>query len=297
MTDTLRRAFDPIATADRQSLDLPTIRFDVLRWTPRGPAEANGRDAILLHGLAGTAATQAPVAAALAERGWSVRALDLPGHGWTRWLRPDGEPVDDPESVDPSVYRLDELGRLIGDAVRALQLPRPPVLIGHSWGAGVAVAAVLEHAPIERAVLVDPPFLTADASLSLANDLVGALRPDVASAAEVLVSQGFPSDDQQLAIAAEGLTVASPLAILSAARENAYGPDRFLDWWRTSKPKARVDIIAGDPAAGGLIPAIARPALTMLLGRGHVHHMPGAGHTPQFTHFEQFIALLARILR
>lgn len=287
---------DPLAAAERESIDLPEIRFSVLHWPAQNGAH-NGRDALLLHGLGGIAATQSPVGAALADRGWSVRALDLPGHGRTTWLAPDGNPVGDPEAVEPARYRLDRLGQLIGDAIRALGLTRNPVVVGHSWGAGVAAAAVLEHAPIERAVLVEPPFLTADASRSLAEDLVSSLRADAASAAEHLVAQGMSADDPQLAYAAEALALASPLAIRSAATENAYGPERFLEWWRRSRPRARVDVIAGDPVAGGLVPAIARPALTMLLGRGRVHYMPGAGHTPQLSHFHQYMELLSRILR
>jgi pimeloyl-ACP methyl ester carboxylesterase len=287
---------DPLAAAERESIDLPEIRFSVLRWPAQNGAR-NGRDAVLLHGLGGTAATQSPVGAALADRGWAVRALDLPGHGRTTWLTSEGKPVDDPEAVEPARYRLDRLGRLIGDAIRALGLTRNPVVVGHSWGAGVAAAAVLEHAPIERAVLVEPPFLTADASRSVAEDLVASLRADTASAAEHLVAQGMSADDPQLSYAAEALTLASPLAIRSAATENAYGPERFLEWWRRSRPRARVDIIAGDPLAGGLVPAIARPALTMLLGRGRVHFMSGAGHTPQLSHFNQYMELLSRILR
>jgi pimeloyl-ACP methyl ester carboxylesterase len=286
----------PLIAADRDSLDLPEIRFSILRWRP-GAGSENGRDVVLLHGLGGTAATQTPVGAALARRGWSVRAIDLPGHGWTRWLAPSGEPLDDPESVERSRYRLDALGRLIGEAVRALGFGTPPVVIGHSWGAGVAAAAVLEHAPVERAVLVEPPFLTADASATVAQDLAASIRADTASATENLVAQGMSPDDPQLPFAAEALTLASPLAILSAASENAYGPEHFLEWWRRSRPRARVDVVAGDPNAGGLVPAIARPALTMLLGRGRVHYMPGAGHNPQLTHFNEYMELLTRILR
>jgi pimeloyl-ACP methyl ester carboxylesterase len=286
----------PPTAADRESLDLPEIRFSILRW--RADAETrNGREVVLLHGLGGTAATQTPVGAALAQRGWFVRAIDLPGHGRTKWLGSNGEPLDDQESVEPSRYRLDALGRVIGEALRALGFARPPVVIGHSWGAGVTAAAVLEHAPVERAILVEPPFLTADASASVAQDLAASIRPDAASAAAHLIAQGMSPDDPQLPLAAEALTLASPLAILAAASQNAYGPEHFLEWWRRSRPRARVDVIAGDPNAGGLVPAIARPALTMLLGRGHVHYMPGAGHVPQLTHFNQYMELLARILR
>jgi alpha-beta hydrolase superfamily lysophospholipase len=57
-----------------------------LHWDPDGPAR--GRVA-LLHGMMSTAATWWRIGPALAAMGWSVDALDLPGHGdWPRPARP-----------------------------------------------------------------------------------------------------------------------------------------------------------------------------------------------------------------
>ena len=295
MTETLQAG--PLAAATRETIALPNLALSTLRWAPQGTAAGSGREAVLLHGLGGTAATQAPVAAALSEQGWSVRAFDLPGHGWTRWLDEGGRPVSDPESLDPALYRLDNLGRVLRDALARVDFASSPVVMGHSWGSAVTASALLERAPITHAVLIEPPFLSADASLALARDLVASLRPDVASATEVVLAEGGGGlEELEVTIAAEALTQASPLAIMSAATENTSGPYRFIDRWREVKPKGRVDLIVGDPAYGGMLPAHARMIVGLLLGRGHVHYMPRAGHSPQHTHFPEFMALLSRIL-
>lgn len=295
MTGTLQAG--PLAGATRSTLDLPSVRLSLLHWAPRPGGEGAGREIVLLHGLGGTAATQAPVAAALADLGWSAWAIDLPGHGWTRWLGEDGQPVPDPEAVDASVYRLDRLGVLTAQALAAMPFRSPPTVIGHSWGAGVTAAAVLERAPIDRAILVEPPFLSPDESAALARDLVASLRPDAASATEVVLSQGVQVDDWELAVAVEALTLNSPLAIMAAATENSYSPYRFIDRWRVVRPATRVDLIVGDPAAGSTVPRAARTVISILLGRGRVHYLRGAGHSPQQTHFPEFIELLRQILR
>jgi pimeloyl-ACP methyl ester carboxylesterase len=294
MTDLLQAG--PLVGATRATLELPAIRFSLLHWQPQRGGEGGGREIVLLHGLGGTAATQAPVAAALAELGWSTWAFDLPGHGWTRWLGDDGQPVPDPEAVDPGLYRLDRLGVLMAEALGAMPLRHPATVIGHSWGAGVAAAAVLERAPIGHAILVEPPFLSPDESAALARDLVASLRPDAASARELVLSQGADLDEFELAVAVEALTLNSPLAIMSAATENSYSPYRFIDRWRAVRPPTRVDLIVGDPAAGSTVPRAARTVISILLGRGRVHSLRGAGHSPQETHFRDFIQLLRQIL-
>jgi hypothetical protein len=57
-----------------------------------------------------------------------------------------------------------------------------------------------------------------------------------------------------------------------------------------------VDAIVGDPKNGGLVPTRARLALRLALGRGRVHYLREAGHSPQESHFPQFMALLERLL-
>ncbi|MBA3777977.1 MAG: alpha/beta fold hydrolase [Chloroflexi bacterium] len=286
--------------ATRSDLTLPGIRLSVLHWLPTGPHAAAGGavrgEIVLLHGLHGSAATQVRFATALTDEGWSVRALDLPGHGHSAWLDDEGLPLHDQETVQPSVYRLDRLGDVVARALGLLELPSPPVVIGHSWGAGVAAASILERAPLGRAILIDPPFMSAPATAELVSELEARLRPDLDAARAVLLAENPDWDPDDLETTAEALTQASPLALGAAAVENGDGPYRFLQRWRAERPRARVDIICGSPKNGGLVPWRARQILRILLGRGHVHYLRQAGHSPQFTHMNDVMRLMRRLL-
>jgi pimeloyl-ACP methyl ester carboxylesterase len=289
-----RPTIDHTLGATRSFVALPGLKVGVLHW---GAANGSARgEVVLLHGLSGSAATQSPVAATLAQAGWSVRALDLPGHGWSHWVDEDAGQKLDPDSVEAAAYGLDRVARAIAGALRALSLAPPVSLVGHSWGAGVAAASILEGAPVSRLVLVDPPFLTAEASADLTAELVSELRPDTAAAYAVVSELEPGADPIALAARAEALTQASELAIIAAASETGYGPFEFLARWRAARPGVRVDAIVGDPKHGGLVPTRARLALRLVLGRGRVHYLRDAGHSPQESDFPRFMALLEGLL-
>jgi pimeloyl-ACP methyl ester carboxylesterase len=252
---------------------------------------------VFLHGLSGSAATQAPVGAWLAAEGWSVRAIDLPGHGRSTWLADTGAPISDPEALDASAYGLDRVAGVVARAIAALELSERPALVGHSWGAGIAAAAVLEAAPVTRLILVDPPFVTAEGALMIASGLVDELRPDIESATAVARGEEPEADPVELAARAEALSQASAAAIMAAATQTGYGPFEFLARWRAARPRIRVDMICGNPALGSLVPGRVRLLLRLLLGPSHVHYFRDSGHSPQRTHFAEFMAVLGRLLR
>jgi pimeloyl-ACP methyl ester carboxylesterase len=83
-----------------------------------------GRAVVLLHGLASNARIWDGVAPRLTGAGLRVVALDLRGHGAS----------DQPASG----YDFRTLVRDLDAALAALELERP-VLVGHSWGANVAL--------------------------------------------------------------------------------------------------------------------------------------------------------------
>lgn len=125
-------------------------------WTPqRNPAgavlghthsggPAGGRTVVLLHGLGGTAAGWDGVASALAKSapGVTVLAVDLLGHGRSRGIGTSFALADQAAA----------LGRVLDvhDVADA-------VLVGHSYGAAVAVAAAAADSRITGLVLVCPP--------------------------------------------------------------------------------------------------------------------------------------------
>lgn len=108
-------------------IDLGSIRLRVLHW-PGGPDK---RPFLLLHGLASNARFWELVAPYLARAGHVVWAPDLRGHGQSD--KPD-DGYDFP-TITADVTAL----------VSRLEIDRP-VLVGHSWGAMVALE-VAAHAP------------------------------------------------------------------------------------------------------------------------------------------------------
>jgi pimeloyl-ACP methyl ester carboxylesterase len=67
-------------------------------------------------------------------------ALDLPGHGAS-----DGKPGE-------SIYQM---ASQVADFIKALELPRPLLLVGHSMGAAISLICAIEHIPgIDGIILI-----------------------------------------------------------------------------------------------------------------------------------------------
>jgi len=119
------------------------LRLRYRRWLP--PAAGSPRvdlpPILLLHGLASSLHIWNLVAPLLAARGFVVTALDQRGHG---------------ESEKPDTgYDFDTIIADDRAAISALEIERP-VLVGHSWGAGVALQYAATYPDLVTAlVLVD----------------------------------------------------------------------------------------------------------------------------------------------
>lgn len=116
---------------------------------PGGPV------ALLIHGMSADHRTWRRVGPALAERGYHVRAPDLPGHG--RSPRAPG-------ADGARRYRLDAMAR----AVAAACPGGVRLAVGHSLGAMVLERAIHQGLTVGRAVYSDPawrdePHVTAPA--------------------------------------------------------------------------------------------------------------------------------------
>ena len=102
---------------------------------------------LLLHGVQSSRTTWWQASADLAELGWQVVALDLPGHGGRTEASTSGDWIDD--------LATDILAQCAG---------RGPfdLVVGHSLGAIVALAAAAREPGLARGVLIeDPPGLGA----------------------------------------------------------------------------------------------------------------------------------------
>jgi len=126
---------------------LGDLRVYYLGWN----LEAVGRPVVLLHGLASNAQFWELTSPFLARAGLRVLAPDLRGHGLTD--KPDGD------------YGFDTYTRDLAAFLNALDLERP-LLVGHSWGAMLALdyAARFPMGPRSPAgiVLVDGGIVQLD---------------------------------------------------------------------------------------------------------------------------------------
>ncbi len=106
--------------AESSYLLLNGLRFHYLHWNL-----ADGNPLlVLLHGLASNARIWELVAEALAEQGFAVLAPDARGHGLT----------DKPDDG----YSMDSFTSDLAALVNAFELLHP-ILVGHSWGASIAL--------------------------------------------------------------------------------------------------------------------------------------------------------------
>jgi pimeloyl-ACP methyl ester carboxylesterase len=104
----------------------------------------SGPAVVLVHGWEDDSSLWSPLIDELDQRGRALVAFDLPGHGAS-----GGDWGVSFEGTDALVAVAAALGPI--DAV-----------VGHSAGCGVAVAAIGEGWPVERAVFIAPPLREGD---------------------------------------------------------------------------------------------------------------------------------------
>lgn len=125
------------------------IRLHYLEWAPDGAAAEPA--VLLLHGLSSNARYWERVARHL--RGRRLVALDQRGHGLT------GRAPNSP--AVPDGYRMDALIDDAAFAISKLDLDKP-VVVGHSWGATVALELVgTRPALASGLVFIDGPVQSA----------------------------------------------------------------------------------------------------------------------------------------
>ncbi len=125
------RPLADVAGPDARYVTVAGVDVHVRRWD----GEGDGPAFLLLHGFPYSTHTFDDLAPLLAQSG-DVVAIDLPGFGLTE--RPD---PDDPDlGLDP--YAAASQPRLVAGVIAALGLQRP-VLVGHGYGARVALDTAL----------------------------------------------------------------------------------------------------------------------------------------------------------
>lgn len=219
------------------------------------------RTAVLLHGSMGSADSWWRVGPALAETGWRVLALDLPGHGRS---------PRDPRLTVPRAARA------VVATLRARSVVAPGLAVGHSYG-GVVLAAAREELRPARTVLVDavPRFRgsgdRAELLAGYARDRLtrteGELRRtrphygDEDVRVEAAAADAFdPETAAALASSADGAWPLPAGAVVIRARPSVYVTDED----------------AGALAEAGVV----------------LRDVPGAAHSVWYSHYDAFMTAL-----
>lgn len=114
------------------ALRAPAVGDDAMRTT-----------ALLVPGYTGSKEDFAPMLDPIADAGFEVVAIDLPGQ------------QDSPGPDDPELYRPGPLGSVVADLVGKITAEgRKVLLLGHSYGGLVSRAAVFAGAPIAGLTLM-----------------------------------------------------------------------------------------------------------------------------------------------
>ena len=102
-----------------------------------------GRPVILVHGWGGCVYSYLEMIPALADAGYRVLAIDLPGFGLS----------DKPAS--PDVYTLDAMSRIVGETATRLGVDRF-AFVGHSMGGAIGLSLARQrNTRVEKLVLVN----------------------------------------------------------------------------------------------------------------------------------------------
>lgn len=239
------------------------------------PGDAD-RPALALHCMMGSGATWGPVAQALGGR-IDLSGFDMPGHGRSDdWMPGPGDP-----DYFTAVTRL-----------AAALIERPLDLIGHSFGAVVALRiAVAAPEAIRSLTLIEPVLFAAhpDPDQQARDARMAALleRGDAAQAATEFLSvwgQGPAPDAPSPRLIRQVALVAETGAALHEDSGRLLRPDGL------EAIDAPVLLIQGGdspPVVGGIIDALA--ARLPDVGRATI---PGAGHMAPLTHPAQVAGLI-----
>jgi pimeloyl-ACP methyl ester carboxylesterase len=223
---------------------------------------AGERVAVLTHGMMADSGSWWQVGPALAERGYRVIAVDLPGHGHS--------PRCDQATVELFVSALLE-------SVPA----RPALAIGHSMG-GSILAASIERLHPQRAVYVDVPFASTTTGAVDTASLTA--QHHAAKASRTLeflrANRSWWSEQDMIAEveSAKLWDVATAVSLSAGAAGRDLTPT-------TAVPSL---MVRADPS-----PYVSPEDAEQLKAQGFdVRSVAGAGHSVWYGFFEEFMAVL-----
>jgi pimeloyl-ACP methyl ester carboxylesterase len=260
-----------------------SVEADGTRWKTLSWGATDGPPILLMHGVTSNAQIWWRIGPALAAAGYSVTAIDMPGHGGTQSWR--------------GRHRFVETAKDVAGFIRAARLDRPDLaLVGHSWGAMVAARLPSTGLRPQVVILLDPPALTVAQFEVFVRDPSEQLYATYAEAAAAMRAANPSWTDGDVAAKAAGLTAFDPDAVLAVLLENGDW-DAGLSAARAARDRhVPIWIIRGEWEAGCLIPDTLVPQLEAAFGRHRVITIRDAPHSPQRTHPEATLVALLRAL-
>lgn len=258
--------------------------------------QGSGPDLVLLHGASGNSRDFTFALAGRLARDYRVIAFDRPGLGWS-------DDLPDDAAVDPA-----NQARVLRAAARHLGVKKP-IILGHSYGAAVALAWAME-APddTQGLVLVSGATMPWPGGLGLwytltASRIGGAtLVPLIAAyadpdRAEALVGRIFePQPVPRGYVDHVGVELAlRPAQIRSNARQ-VNGLKPFLQEMsqRYGALDLPVELIHG--TADRIVPiTVHSEPLSELLPKARLTRLAGVGHMPHHTNPDAIIAAVGRL--
>lgn len=269
--------------AQSQFADLPDGRFHYLSW---GAEQTELPCLVLVHGITSSSRSWVRVGPALADR-YRVYAPDLRGHG---------------DSIKPpaGVYSLRQTADDIIAFMNALDLKRP-VLLGHSWGGGIALVLASGAAteqpipPLSKVILEDPAWNfgrgNAEKRAALYTQDIGRpareLRPE-------LIAQNPEWSEADIEAKIDALSKVSREAVISVFEQGTQMGNMLPLLSKLTTPTL---LLRADPNNGGILPDFAwNDAQSYLPSHSQALQIDGATHNIHRDKFAAFMQVINNFL-
>jgi N-formylmaleamate deformylase len=265
-----------------RSIQLSAGRFHYRMWPTRQLAATS---MVLLHGVAGSAASWSRVGPALAAAGTPAFALALRGHGSS--IRPP-----------PGSYSLATAAGDVADFLAALHL-HAPVLVGHCWGANIALTLATTTTPHDRrspnlaGLVLEEPLATLSPQDNAAalRTLQEAIHTPAERIATLTRRHWHPADRASVL---NDLRIADPDIVASVVHDGATAGPLLPLLARLSVPTL---LLRADPRCGGMLTDTHWNLINQLLPtHSTAHHLPDTPHDIHRGNYSTFMRHLHHFL-
>jgi len=253
---------DP-AEPERSVVEAAGIPYAVASW-----GRAADPPVLLVHGVTASSGIWWRVGPALAAAGRRILAIDQPGHGRTgHWT---------------GHHRFRDNARDLAAFVREAGLtPMNLATVGHSWGAMTVAALPAVGLRPSRIVLLDPPAVPLATLAAMVDSSTDRPYGDLTEAILAVGSANPRWTFGDVRQKSDALVHVDPAAARAVLRENGDWDGGLAELTDPAATGIEAWLVRGDPAAGGLVPDNAIPALAAAVGPGHVLTIAGGPHAPQ----------------